>query len=269
MVPVVSATLTTRTVRECAHLIGAGWHTTEWRPACSTAGVTHQARERLVVDPVFVPLPEAPDLTCRECGGDGRMVDWTTEQPCDACGGTGVSPVYAATWQTVDMPLDPFEPFGPMVYEHSDGRREPIPPPAPTVNDLFVARRQVVEWRATDVTPMPVVDDSVRTAIPDTTHIVAHRTGEVSLWTSAGPRSWHSSVLDEPWAADLRPGQLVLRLSGWEHLEQPHTEMACPMPDEAEDNPTTLDNGVCGTCNGSTRVPLSVPDGVLSWIELA
>jgi len=195
-VPVVSATLTTRTVRE--RLTWNGWERCiEWPNERPNPGL----RERLTVDPAFVVLPEAPDLTCRSCGGVG-VGDWLdTSKDCPSCGGTGVSPVYAATWQCRHYTGGPWVALcGPPGHSHHQ-------------------RRQVVEWRATKVDVVVMSD-----------------------------------------------GECGVRLDGWEHLEQPHTEMPCPMP-----GVRMGDAGVrlCEVCNGTRRVPLSVPDGVLSWIELA
>lgn len=37
----------------------------------------------------------SPTRPCPDCGGDGRMIDLETEQPCDACDGAGSLPRYA------------------------------------------------------------------------------------------------------------------------------------------------------------------------------
>lgn len=239
-VPVVSTQLNTRTVRECyfdAPGSGGGWHT------FGDHSCKHSAsRERLTVDPVFVVLPEAPDLTCRDCHGTGESIEvaaegtfegrhWTSYKLCPSCNGTGVSPVYAATWQWRYIASTK-----PTAWQDGLG-----------VDTKSVQRRQVVEWRARRVEPLPVVgvNDEIKRPC-----VFVSRSGTPTMYPD-GVGYWHP---DEPWAVDLRPGQCVLRLDGLEHLQQPHTVEQCQCSDDLD----------CGT-----TYPLSVPDGVLSWIELA
>ena len=246
-VPVVSATLTTRTVRECRT---EGPWDEPWKTC--THGERHtlhgvEVRERLSVDPVFVVLPEAPDLTCRTCDGYGTVVYDDDEELCPSCGGTGGSPVYAATWQAINDDGNWYTPGRPLTKQ--DIERFP--------NDC----RQVVEWRARRVEPLPVVGDSC----PSSPHIWRYTNGAtpgaVVAYSMGTNPSWtHLDLTDEPWAVDLQPGMCVLRLSDWEHLEQPHTAMECSMAGDYW-HPRDCD------CPGT--LPLSVPDGVLSWIELA
>jgi len=247
MVPVVSATLTTRTYKEFGD------------------DFPHDT-ERLTVDPVFVVVDAAPDLTCRRCGG-AHPSEYINDPPhtlCPTCDGTGVSPVYVATWQWRALP------------EFKVGDVWHAPGSDTTANRLFAAigrteadyadafeRRQVVEWRATDVTVLPVVGPPGRLRIEFWPHRDKHRvmlTERGQVYRTNPDGGPPLDVTDEPWAVDLRPGQFVLRLDGWEHLQQPHTEMACKhgrfSPHYAE------------VCDDSGRKPLSVPDGVLSWMEL-
>lgn len=235
-VPVVSTPLNTRTVREDCSCF-AQMRTKE----CGHTG------GRLVADPAFVVLDAAPDLTCRECKGKGRkpgtpLSGFRPQLHCTSCGGSGVSPVYAATWQWR---------FGAGSGEWHN--KTAVNPGGPNTQT-----RQLVEWRARRVEPLPVVGDD--TPWVNSHHVYLTSGGaELCMKTDDG---WAGSVL-----LDITPtvGQFVLRLSDWEHLEQPYTAMPCPMP-----GVRMGDAGVrlCEVCNGTRRVPLSVPDGVLSWIEL-
>jgi len=95
-----------------------------------------------------------------------------------------------------------------------------------------------------------------------TPHPGTHSHGYLSEWERRQVVEWRATKVDVVVMSD---GECGVRLDGWEHLEQPHTEMPCPMP-----GVRMGDAGVrlCEVCNGTRRVPLSVPDGVLSWIEL-
>lgn len=281
-VPVVSATLTTRTVREAFD--GFNWW--ERSPRAIEAIGSHRPqdiRERLSVDPVFVVVDAAPDLTCRTCEGTGARVHHRSDgtsftDACSSCGGSGVSPVYAATWQfriesaavgstgwwSPDYDDDLDDCVAEMVAE---GRRG-------------FERRQVVEWRATDVTVLPVVGPPGRLRIEFWPHRDKHRvmlTERGQVYRTNPDGGPPLDVTDEPWAVDLRPGMCVLCLDGWEHLEQPHTEMACLCPGYRKGALTGTPGEFvrrpdwCSACSDETpgRVPLSVPDGVLSWIDLA
>lgn len=259
-VPVVSTPLNTRTVREL-------WLGTEWVPIGNillpeadreavwslAVGDEYAARERLVADPAFVVLPEVPDLTCRNprcAGGRVRGMAVGNNRPylnCPSCGGSGVSPVYAATeqWRTVlGIPT-------PGPWREMSDQKDP---------DLLRSLRntecrQLVEWRARRVEPLPVRFEGDDYDWTDA-HVLVDSDGVVMF----GPLLTNQQPLDdEPWAADLQPGMCVLRLSDWEHLEQPYTEMACN---------DCGGHGSLTCCAGYGRVPLSVPDGVLSWMEL-
>lgn len=260
-VPVVSATLTTRTYKE----FGADFpHDTE----------------RLTVDPVFVVLPEAPDLTCRECKGKGRkpgtpISGFRPQLHCSSCRGFGISPVYGCTRQCRWDFGGYVPPEGHWAAGTTEWAYRPqcsVDPGPSSYQGAIHERRQVVEWRARRVEPLPVVDDlppfegnrgwecvTVKGPWP------LHR-----VWPGFGSAKggWVDGLSNAPWAVDLRPGQFVLRLDGWEHLEQPHTEMPCG----CDNGNVTHDDGSvdqCARCSSVCSVPLSVPDGVLSWIELA
>lgn len=271
-VPVVSATLTTRTVRECRNL---DQNEGAWQ-ACVGHSVGylanyHEIRERLTVDPVFVVLPEAPDLTCRRCGGLGRSgtldpdANFAGMRDCESCRGFGISPVYGCTRQCRWDFGGYVPPEGHWAAGTTEWAYRPqcsVDPGPSSYQGAIHERRQVVEWRATDVTVLPVVDQDDPIACldfgDDRTHLLVV-IGDDDLW----------DVTDEPWAADLEVGQFVLRLDGWEHLEQPHTEMVCPRCEGVGWIGPGMNAPICPDCGPKVWVPLSVPDGVLSWIELA
>jgi hypothetical protein len=249
-------------VRECRHqFIDDTWEV--WGPICDGAGVRWhdggadiEVRERVV--PVVPPALES--VECPTCGkgelgrhlSGGEVIRcWWAGSHCDGKGQVTVLAVGAEQCRHI----------GDWIAHEAD------------CNWPESERRTVVAYQLVGVETLPVVDSA--TLVKDEPYPCIEIEDGGDVYLHMGPSTGFDAenldadeatyVTDEPWAAGLAPGDLLIRWRAIRVLDEPIIDQACPECSGASGGGAKKwfgDQLLCGGCGNAGRVPLVLTPGL-------
>jgi hypothetical protein len=220
------------TVRDCLHF-HAGlpcWHT--------------DVTERVV----SVVPPALETVECPDCGWTGGA--WTPANICPSCDGKGQVTVLAVGAEERQyLTTDGWCVLGDGQEDVWEASFENEKRTVPVVAYQLVGDETLPVWDG-------MCDGSRRPHI----HLYPRR---VALYPGEH-NGVADDVTDEPWAAGLAPGDLVIRWRAIRVLDEPIIDQACPECGGAriKVEAGTFPHKSCPTCNGSGSVPLVLTPGL-------